>query len=70
LKKAEEKGRREEAVASIGALLDAKFGQEGRKLLRRARTLSDLDTLRNLLVFLVSATAIDEVRGFLEDNPH
>jgi hypothetical protein len=68
LKNAEEKARREEAVAAIGTLLDGKFGPQGRKLLRRARALSDLDTLRNLLAFLVSATSIDEVRGFLEDR--
>jgi hypothetical protein len=59
------KGLRKGRLEGIALALEVKFGAEGRKLLRKARSL-ELDELRKLARLLKRAETLDEVREYLK----
>jgi hypothetical protein len=65
MKKGIEKGLRKGRLEAIALALDMKFGEEGRKFLRKARELG-LEELRKFARFLKSVETLDEVREYLK----
>ncbi len=60
--KGEEKGLRTGILEGIMLDLNAKFGQRGRQVLRKVRTLKDVAELRDFAKFLKNTQSLDEVR--------
>jgi hypothetical protein len=60
------KGERIGLLEGIALALDAKFGASGRKLVKKVRSLSSVDELRNFARILKSAKNVDELRRHLE----
>jgi hypothetical protein len=71
LKRAEDKGSRKMALEVIALDLDAKFGRAGRKLLRKARAIEDVEALRRLIRLLKKTDTLNEIQAYLdEEQPH
>ena len=65
MKEGMEKGLRQGLCEGIATALEARFGADSHKLLRRIRALDDLDALRALSHAAHTATTFDEVRKLL-----
>lgn len=66
----ERKGERKGALKVVEAFLEAKFGPEGRKLLKKVNALSEPEQLHELAAFLKTATTVKEVSEFLKNPPN
>jgi hypothetical protein len=62
LQEGEEKGYRKALLEGMAWDLSDKFGQPGRKLLPRIRSIEDLKQLRGLARQIKTAKTLDEVR--------
>lgn len=58
-------GLRDGLREGIALALEAKFGADGRKLLRKVRALDDVAALRALTRRVRSATTVEQVQQFL-----
>jgi predicted transposase YdaD len=61
----EERGRRENFLANIATILEARFGSEGLELMPQIAQISDLERLQEILRSIVVANTIEELRDVL-----
>lgn len=66
LAKGREEGREEGLLEGIELVLDARFGQSGRRLLSKVRALGDVSELRRFARFLKTAKTLADVRGYFD----
>jgi hypothetical protein len=69
LQEGERKGERIGALKVVEAILEAKFGSPGRKLMKQMNALSELEQLSDFTAFLASAATVREVSEYLKNPP-